>query len=56
MQRNLNLKIKYRESFNLCPAVFFEGNIGSKLINPSPFMLFVSNINENKRVKQTQKI
>ena len=55
MQRNLNLKIKYRESFRpFAPAVLFEEvNNWFEINCPSPFMLFVSNINENKRVKQT---
>jgi carbamoyltransferase len=53
MQKNLNLKVKYRESFRpFAPSVlredlseWFEMNIDS------PYMLFVANINPNKKIE-----
>ena len=53
MQKNLNLKIKYRESFRpFAPSVlredlseWFEMNVDS------PYMLLVANINSNKKIK-----
>ena len=55
MQKNLNLKVKYRESFRpFAPSVlredlseWFEMNIDS------PYMLLVSNINSKKKIKMT---
>ena len=56
MQKNLNLKVKYRESFRpFAPSVlssdlseWFEMN------TPSPYMLLVSNINSNKIIKMSE--
>ena len=56
MQRQLNLKIKYRESFRpFAPSIleedvnsWFEHNIDS------PYMMFVSNVKKNKRNKIVQ--
>jgi len=56
MQKNLNLKVKYRESFRpFAPSVlredldeWFDMNIDS------PYMLMVSDINKNKIVKMTK--
>ncbi len=53
MQKNLNLKIKYRESFRpFAPSVlredlsdWFEMNVDS------PYMLLVANINSNKKIE-----
>ena len=53
MQKNLNLKVKYRESFRpFAPSVlkedlseWFEMNIDS------PYMLLVANINPNKKIE-----
>jgi carbamoyltransferase len=53
MQRNLNLKVKYRESFRpFAPSVlredlaeWFEMNVDS------PYMLLVANINPNKKIE-----
>ena len=55
MQKNLNLKVKYRESFRpFAPSVlredlseWFEMNVDS------PYMLLVSNINSKKKIEMT---
>ena len=55
MQKNLNLKVKYRESFRpFAPSVlredlseWFDMNVDS------PYMLLVSNINSNKKIEMT---
>jgi carbamoyltransferase len=55
MQKNLNLKVKYRESFRpFAPAIlredlseWFDLNIDS------PYMLFVADINFNKKIEMT---
>jgi len=55
MQKNLNLKVKYRESFRpFAPSVlredlseWFDMNVDS------PYMLMVANINSNKKVEMT---
>ncbi len=55
MQKNLNLKIKYRESFRpFAPSVlredlseWFEMNV------ESPYMLLVANINSDKKIEMT---
>ena len=46
MQKRLNLKIKYRESFRpFAPSILFEDvDQVFKLKNESPYMLFVSNL------------
>ena len=57
MQKNLNLKIKYRESFRpFAPSVlredlseWFDMNVDS------PYMLLVSNVNFDKRIEMTNK-
>jgi carbamoyltransferase len=57
MQKNLNLKVKYRESFRpFAPSILREDlsdwfNIDVE----SPYMLFVANINSNKRIQMTDK-
>jgi len=56
MQKNLNLKVKFRESFRpFAPAVlrdkvsdYFDFN------SDSPYMLFVSNVKENIKIKMTK--
>ncbi|MDA7697676.1 carbamoyltransferase [Candidatus Pelagibacter sp.] len=56
MQKNLNLKVKYRESFRpFAPSVlkkdlskWFDINVDS------PYMLMVSNINKDKTIKMTE--
>ena len=56
MQRNLNLKIKYRESFRpFAPSILIE-NLSDwfDLDIESPYMLFVSNIKETKKIQTTE--
>ncbi len=56
MQKNLNLKVKYRESFRpFAPSIlkeylseWFDVNVDS------PYMLMVSNINKNKTIEMTE--
>ena len=57
MQKNLNLKIKYRESFRpFAPSILREDLSEWFDINvDSPYMLLVANINYNKKVEMTQK-
>ena len=55
MQKNLNLKVKYRESFRpFAPSVlredlsdWFELNVDS------PYMLLVADVNSNKKIEMT---
>ncbi|MBN1416890.1 MAG: carbamoyltransferase [Bacteroidales bacterium] len=51
MQKKLNLKIKYRESFRpFAPAVLMEdNNLYFNLDTPSPYMLLVASVKEDKR-------
>ncbi len=57
MQKNLNLKVKFRESFRpFAPAIIYEYLeewFNQKVI--SPYMLLVSNIKNSKRIKMTEK-
>jgi len=56
MQKNLNLKVKYRESFRpFAPSIlrddlndWFDANVDS------PYMLIVSNVNKNKTIKMSE--
>jgi carbamoyltransferase len=56
MQKNLNLKVKYRESFRpFAPSVlredlseWFDMNVDS------PYMLLVANINSDKKIEMTE--
>ena len=56
MQKNLNLKVKYRESFRpFAPSVLREDL--SKWFDmsvDSPYMLLVSNINTDKKIEMTE--
>ncbi len=56
MQKQLNLKIKYRESFRpFAPSILSEDvNDWFEHKSHSPYMLFVANIKKNKRVKLTE--
>jgi carbamoyltransferase len=55
MQKNLNLKVKYRESFRpFAPSIlredlseWFDMNVDS------PYMLLVANVNSNKKIEMT---
>lgn len=53
MQKKLNLKIKYRESFRpFAPSVIAEeANKYFKLDSPSPYMLLVQDVREERRNK-----
>ena len=55
MQKNLNLKIKYRESFRpFAPSVLAEdASAYFKLDTESPYMLIVSDVLENRRRRTT---
>ena len=55
MQKKLNLKVKFRESFRpFAPAVLFEDlNEWFDLDSESPYMLLVGKVNENKLIELT---
>ncbi len=55
MQKNLNLKVKYRESFRpFAPSILREDLSEWFDINiDSPYMLLVANINMNKKIEMT---
>ena len=57
MQKNLNLKVKYRESFRpFAPSILKEDLSEWFDINvDSPYMLMVSNINKDKTIEMTEK-
>ena len=56
MQKNLNLKVKYRESFRpFAPSVLREDLFNWFDINTdSQYMLLVANINSDKKIKMTK--
>ncbi len=56
MQKNLNLKVKYRESFRpFAPSILKEDLSEWFDLNvDSPYMLMVSNINKDKAIKMTE--
>ena len=56
-QRNLNLKVKYRESFRpFAPAILNEKvDEWFKFTSSSPYMLMVAEIQDNKQIKMTNK-
>ncbi len=55
MQKNLNLKVKYRESFRpFAPSVLQEDlSEWFDMQEQSPYMLLVSNVNSNKIIEMT---
>ena len=55
MQKNLNLKVKYRESFRpFAPSILREDLSNWFNINvDSPYMLLVADINSNKQIQMT---
>jgi carbamoyltransferase len=57
MQKNLNLKVKYRESFRpFAPSILREDLSNWFDINvDSPYMLMVANINKNKTITMNEK-
>jgi len=56
MQKNLNLKVKYRESFRpFAPSILKEDLSNWFNLNvESPYMLLVANINDEKKIKMTE--
>jgi len=56
MQKNLNLKVKFRESFRpFAPSILREDlSEWFDLNEDSPYMLMVSNINKDKTIKMTE--
>ena len=57
MQKQLNLKIKYRESFRpFAPSILYEDvKDWFELDIKSPYMLFVSNVRKDKIIEMTNK-
>ena len=55
MQKNLNLKVKYRESFRpFAPSILREDVFNFFEMNTdSPYMLLVANINSEKKIEMT---
>ena len=58
MQKELNLKIKFRESFRpFAPSVLREDvNDWFELDNDSPYMLLVSEVKKNKQIKMKKRM
>ena len=56
MQKNLNLKVKFRESFRpFAPSILFEDlQDWFDIKEPSPYMLLVSEIKKNKQIEMTE--
>ena len=56
MQKNLNLKVKYRESFRpFAPSILRENVLDWFDLNvDSPYMLIVANINADKKIEMTK--
>ena len=56
MQKNLNLKVKYRESFRpFAPSILKEDlREWFDISEDSPYMLMVANINKDKTIKMTE--
>ncbi len=56
MQKNLNLKVKFRESFRpFAPSVLIDkAKNYFDISNESPYMMFVSNIQKNLQIKMTE--
>ncbi len=57
MQKNLNLKVKFRESFRpFAPSILKEDlKDWFNIENDSPYMLFVANINDDKKIEMNEK-
>ncbi|MDA9707116.1 carbamoyltransferase [Candidatus Pelagibacter sp.] len=56
MQKNLNLKVKYRESFRpFAPSILKEEvSKWFQIFNESPYMLIVGNLNKEKCIEMTE--
>jgi carbamoyltransferase len=57
MQKNLNIKVKYRESFRpFAPAVLFEKvSEWFEINSESPYMLLVADVKKSKQLQMTKK-
>ena len=57
MQKNLNLKVKYRESFRpFAPAILFEKvSEWFEINSESPYMLLVADVKKSKQLQMTDK-
>ena len=57
MQKNLNLKVKYRESFRPFAPSVLKDDVSNwfELKTESPYMLLVADINSNKKIQMTEK-
>ena len=57
MQKNLNLKIKFRESFRpFAPSILREDlKDWFELDCDSPYMLLVANVKKNIQIKETER-
>ena len=54
MQKNLNLKVKFRESFDLCTFNSSEDlSDWFDISVESPYMLLVANIHNSKKIQMT---
>ena len=56
MQKNLNLKVKYRESFRPFAPSILKEDLAEwfNITEDSPYMLMVANINKEKTIKMTE--
>ncbi len=56
MQKNLNLKVKYRESFRPFAPSILKENVSEwfEMESISPYMLLVTNINSKKKIEVTK--
>jgi carbamoyltransferase len=56
MQKNLNLKVKFRESFRpFAPSILKEDlSNWFNITEDSPYMLLVADINDDKRIEMTE--
>ncbi len=56
MQKNLNLKVKYRESFRpFAPSILSENKKDwFDIVSDSPYMLIVANVKKEKTIKMTE--
>ena len=56
MQKNLNLKIKYRESFRPFAPSILEEKVSEwfDYTDQSPYMLMVANVKKNKQISMTK--
>ena len=55
MQKNLNLKVKYRESFRpFAPSVLRDLSEWFNINEDSPYMLMVSSVNKNKKIEMNE--